>query len=152
MSAWEAGSMWAWLYAWVMWRAPHKTAERVRWAAWRVRMAGEGDWRQRYEEAVVAGARPVPKAGKGKKQRQWARMCDEHGGREREVTGVALEMRVDGGRGRIEVRPKARKMMMEWRRTRKAGLPEKGYRGRGAVGMQTQQERAAGRRAAQREQ
>ena len=92
VSAWRAGSMWAWIYAWCMWRAPEKTAERVLWAAWRVRMAGGGDWARRYAEAVRGGARPVPEGYLGKKLDRWARMCAMHRAPEDEVEGVAVGM------------------------------------------------------------
>ena len=150
VSALRAGSMWAWLYAWQMWRAPLRTADRVRWAAWRVRMAGRGDWRQRYAMAVAEGARPVSKGYKGKKVRCWAQVCARHVGGEEMSEGVALDLRVDSKRGRLEIRPR-RAVSVGWKRVRKAGMPVEGYRVRGASGVLMEGEQERGRKTARQE-
>ena len=70
--------------------------------------------KERYEEAVAAGARPIPKDKMGKKQAQWKEWCERAEiGAEGEGEGLKMKWDIDrggyvltggknGGRGRKE--------------------------------------------------
>ena len=92
----KAGTMWGWMYAWVMWKAPQKMRERRRWAAWWAREGGIEGSSRRYEDAVAAGAKPVPGGYMGKKRRAWAQRCAQESATQGEAgVGVGVRMRWD---------------------------------------------------------